>query len=302
MDNDFKNAKKNKILNALKNKIKQFLHIISRTVEVYSKHEMSIYSGNATFYLLMSLVPFLMMIISLINMLPWFSVEDVSTFLYRMMPDIPQIRGALLGIIVNLNHQSGQIAAYLFALTSLWSGSHGVFAMMSGLEKINHTQQILLKQRPKAILYTIIFTLLIPSMLLFQVLRSSISNAITFIFTELSLPNVAVQINRILRFSGIVTLAATILVIVLTYTFLPAGRRKMKNQLPGSVFTSVLWILFTNAFSYFIRRFWKYSSVYGTLAAVFLSAMWLKFIIAILFIGASLNRALQVQVSMDCKT
>ena len=262
----------------------------------------------------MSLVPFLMMIISLINMLPWFSVEDVSSFLYRMMPDIPQIRGTLLNIIVNLNHQSKQIAAYLFALTSLWSGSHGVFAMMSGLEKINHTQQIILKQRPKAILYTIIFTLLIPSMLLFQVLRSSISNAITFIFTELisnaitfiftelSMPKVAVQINRILRVSGIVTLAITILVIVLTYTFLPAGRRKMKNQLPGSIFTSVLWILFTNAFSYFIRRFWKYSSVYGTFAAVFLSAMWLKFIIAILFLGASLNRALQVQVSMECKT
>ena len=292
--------------NNIKKKIKRALHIIihtiSRTAEVYSKHEMSIYSGNATFYLLMSLVPLLMMIISLINMLPWFSVEDVSSFLYRMMPDIPQIRGTLLNIIVNLNHQSKQIAAYLFALTSLWSGSHGVFAMMSGLEKINHTQQIILKQRPKAILYTIIFTLLIPSMLLFQVLRSSISNAITFIFTELSMPKVAVQINRILRVSGIVTLAITILVIVLTYTCLPAGRRKMKNQLPGSIFTSVLWILFTNAFSYFIRRFWKYSSVYGTFAAVFLSAMWLKFIIAILFLGASLNRALQVQVSMECKT
>ena len=70
--------------NNIKKKIKRALHIIihtiSRTAEVYSKHEMSIYSGNATFYLLMSLVPFLMMIISLINMLPWFSVEDVSSF------------------------------------------------------------------------------------------------------------------------------------------------------------------------------------------------------------------------------
>jgi uncharacterized BrkB/YihY/UPF0761 family membrane protein len=43
-------------------------------------------------------------------------------------------------------------------------------------------------------------------------------------------------------------------------------------------------------------------SVYGTLAAVFLIAMWLRFIMTFLFYGASLNRALQVKVSMDCST
>jgi uncharacterized BrkB/YihY/UPF0761 family membrane protein len=44
------------------------------------------------------------------------------------------------------------------------------------------------------------------------------------------------------------------------------------------------------------------SSVYGTLAAVFLAAMWLKFIITFLFYGASLNRAIQVPVSRDFVT
>ena len=275
---------------------------IRRTAEVYSKHEMGVYSGYTTFYFMMSIVPLLMLIISLINILPWFSITDVSEFLYHFLPDVPQIRSALIGIIVNLNLQSGQLIAYLFALTSLWSGSHGVFAMMAGLEKINHTQQVSLRERPKAILYTVIFTLLIPSLLLFEVLGSSIQNAITYVFELLSLQDLGRQINMVLRVSGIVTLAVTALVIVLTYTFLPAGRRKIREQLPGSIFTSVFWFLFTNAFSVFIRRFWKYSSVYGTLAAVFLSAMWLRFIIAILFCGASLNRALQVQVSMDCKT
>lgn len=280
----------------------QLIKIVKRTVSVYAKHDMDVYSGYATFYFMMSIVPLLMLVITLINMLPWFSVEDVSEFLKMVIPDIPQIRNALITTIINLNRQSGQWIAYLFALTSLWSGSHGVFAMMVGLEKINHTQQVVFRERPKAILYTIVFTLLIPSLLLFQVFRSSIQNATTFIFSMLSLQEMNSYINRILKFTGIVTLAITALVIVLTYTFLPAGRRKMRNQLPGSVFTSVLCILFTNAFSYFIRRFWRYSSVYGTLAAVFLSAMWLKFIITILFYGASLNRALQVKESKDCST
>lgn len=286
----------------MKKKKDQIIRVVRRTLEVFSKHEMGVYSGNATFYFMMSTIPLLMLIISIINLLPWFTVDDVGFFLDRMLPDIPQIRAALVSVIINLKHQSGQWIAYIFALTSLWSGSHGVFAMMNGLEKINHTQQVMLKERPKAILYTIIFTLLIPSLLLFQVLRSSLQNATTYLFTVLSLQKMGENINRILNLTGIFTFAVTVLVILLTYTFLPAGRRKMKNQIPGSVFTSVFYYIFTNAFSFFIRRFWKYSSVYGTLAAVFLVALWLNIIITIIFYGASLNRALQVKISMDCKT
>lgn len=287
-------------------RLRQTVAIIQRTIEVYSKHDMYVYSGYTTFYFLMSVVPLLMLIISVINLLPWFSVEQVSTILSKIIPDIPQIRRVLLSVVINLNRQSGQLVSYLFALTSFWSGSHGVSAMMTGLEKINHTDQKTVKNRIKAIFYTVLYTLLIPSMLLFQGIRASLKNGVKALFSYLNITfNVADMSGHaitIIRFSEIVTLAMMILVIVLTFTYLPSGDRKIRSQLPGSIFTSILWILFTKAFGFFIQRFWRYSSVYGALAAVFLAAMWMKFIISILFYGASLNRALQVKVSKDCQT
>lgn len=279
-----------------------FISLIKRTVEVFSKHEMSVYSGNATYYFMVSTVPLLMLIISIINLLPWFTVEDVSNFLMDSVPDIPQIRTTIVSIIFNLNRYSGTMVVSAFALTCLWTGSHGISALMVGLEKINHTQRKYIRTRLKAILYAVLFSLLIPSMLLFQMLRSSIEDLITNLFEVLMLPEIAVRINNILEYSGIITLAAMILIIVLTFTFLPSGKRKIRNQLPGSIFSSFMWAFFTKAFGYFITRFWKMSSVYGTLAAVFLIAMWLRFIMTFLFYGASLNRALQVKVSMDCST
>ena len=279
-----------------------FIALVKRTVEVYSKHEMGVYSGNATFYLMISFVPLLMMIIYVINRLPWFTVMDVSDFLTNAVPDIPQVRTTLVGIIANLNRYSGTMVIYAFAFTCLWTGSHGVSALMAGLEKINHTQRKYLMAKPKAILYSILFSMLIPSMLVFQLLRSSIEKVITTVFDMLTLPEIGERINDILEYSGLVTLLMMILIIVLTFTFLPSGKRKIRNQIPGSIFTTVMWIVFTNAFGYFIRRFWKMSSVYGTLAAVFLAAMWLRFIITFLFYGASLNRAIQVKVSRDCST
>ena len=283
-------------------KKEEFISLVKRTFDVYSKHEMDVYSGNATFYLMISTVPFLMMIIYIINLLPWFTVEDVSNFLMNVVPDIPQVRTAIVSIIVNLNRYSGTMVVYAFAFTCLWSGSHGISALMAGLEKINHTQRKYIHSKPKAILYAVLFSLLIPSMLLFQMLRSSIEVIITDIFEVLNLPEIAEKINGVLEYSGIVTFAAMILIIVLTFTFLPSGKRKIRNQLPGSIFSCMMWVFFTKAFGYFITRFWRLSSVYGTLAAVFLAAMWLRFIITFLFYGASLNRAIQVKISRDCST
>lgn len=298
-----KEAVKNKVnqANVLFDKFK-YAPLIRRTLEIYNKHEMNVYAGYATFYLMISFVPLLMMIISIINMLPWFTVEDVSNFLMEVIPDIPQVRNTLLGIIVNLNRHSGRLVVYVMAFTCLWTGSHGISALMGGLEKINHIKRGYFIDKPKAILYAMIFSLLIPSMLVFQLLRSSIEQGITKIFDMLSLPEIGARINSVIQYSGIITILAMILVIVLTFTFLPYGRRKIRKQIPGSLLTSLLWIVFTNAFGFFINRFWTMSSVYGTLAAVFLVAMWLKFIITFLFYGASLNRAIQVPVSRDFVT
>ena len=287
-------------------RLRQVVAVIQRTIEVYSKHDMYVYSGYTTFYFLMSVVPLLMLIISVINLLPWFSVEQVSTILSKIIPDIPQIRRVLLSVVINLNRQSGQLVSYLFALTSFWSGSHGVTAMMTGLEKINHTNRKTVKNRIKAIFYTVLYILLIPSMLLFQGIRASLKSGVKSLFSYLNITfdvaDMTGSAMAIIRLSEIITLGLMILVIVLTFTYLPSGNRRISSQLPGSVFTSILWVLFTKAFGFFIQRFWRYSSVYGALAAVFLAAMWMKFIISILFYGASLNRALQVKVSKDFQT
>lgn len=280
----------------------EFISLVKRTQDVYSKHEMNVYSGNATFYLMISTVPLLMMIISIINLLPWFTVKDVTRVMMHLVPDIPQVHLAVEAIILNLNRYSGTMVVYAFAFTCLWTGSHGISALMAGLEKINHTQRKYFHSKPKAIVYTILFSLLIPSMLLFQMLRSSIEDLITKLFEMLQVPEIAVRINSVLEYTGIITVAAMLLVILLTFTFLPSGKRKMKKQLPGSIFSCITWIFFTKAFGYFITRFWRMSSVYGTLAAVFLAAMWLKFIITFLFYGASLNRAIQVKISRECST
>ena len=126
-------------------------------------------------------------------------------------------------------------------------------------------------------------------------LRGSLRTLIVSLGRTLDLPEVARVLLKIMQYSGLITLAAMVLVILLTYTFLQGERKKLRFQLPGAVFTTVLWLVFSGVFEIFITRFWSASSLYGSLASVFLAAMWMKTITTILFYGEALNVALQKQ-------
>nr|MCR5843184.1 YihY/virulence factor BrkB family protein [Oscillospiraceae bacterium] len=108
----------------------------------------------------------------------------------------------------------------------------------------------------------------------------------------LNIPDIAGRLIDFMEYSGLITVAAMTVIILLTYTYLQGVRRKMRFQLPGTLFSVLLWLAFSSLFELFIKRFWQASSLYGSLASVFLAAMWLKSIVMILFYGAALNEAL----------
>ena len=90
-----------------------------------------------------------------------------------------------------------------------------------------------------------------------------------------------------------------LLVILQIYAVLPDTRRTLKSQLPGALLSVVCWFVFTKLFSSFIPRFYKASSLYGSLASLFLLLLWLRFVVMILFAGAVLNRILEEEQQKD---
>lgn len=75
------------------------------------------------------------------------------------------------------------------------------------------------------------------------------------------------------------------------YCLVPDQKESVKVALPGAVFSTTGWMLFSLAFSlYLIFTGGKnYSYMYGSLAAIALSFLWLYICMCILFMGAELN-------------
>ncbi len=271
--------------------MKKVIEVGKKMLGIFGEKEMSVYSGYAALCILVAFIPLLVLIITIVNLLPGFDVGDFTDFLFRFLPDVPQIRSMLTEMIRNLNRQSGGLVASVSALTTLWSASNGVSAIQASLQKLEGNKRSSIKGKPSALLFTVVYILLIPALLIFQVLGSSVEDLILTLADNLPFSLSADRLISIVRLSGAVTLAAMVFVIVLTYAYLPEGKRPLKTRLPGALFTSIGWIVFSLAFAFFIPRFWN-SSLYGSLAAIFLSIMWLRTIVTILLYGAALNEAL----------
>ena len=273
-------------------KPKEVYTLLKETSRVYLDNEMSVYAGYTTLYILMAMVPLLSLLIGVVNLLPDLSLQHLETVLSQLLPAITELRSMLHTVITNVNRRAGTLAISISLVASLWSASNGVNAIQMGLHKLSGKTGTFLQDRSTALLYTVLFIALIPALLIFRVLRGSIEELIAAINSWLNIPDIASRLLNLMEYSGIITVAATAVIILLAYTYLRGERRKMRYQLPGAVFSTLLWLLFSRFFELFIKRFWQASSLYGSLAAVFLAAMWLKIIVMILFYGAALNEAL----------
>ena len=280
---------------------KKKTNLILETVKVYADNEMSVYAGYATLHILMAMVPLMTLVIGLVNILPDVSLQHLETVLNDLLPDIEEVNALVHGIISNVNRQAGTLAISLSAIATLWSASTGVNALQAGLCKISGSSGSFIKRRAMALLYTLIFIALIPALLIFRVLRGSIEDLIGAVNRWLNIPDIAGRLLAFMEYSGLITAIVMAVVVLLAYTYLRGDRQKLRYQLPGTLFTTVLWLVFSRLFEIFIQSFWHASSLYGSLASLFLAAMWLKAIVMIFFYGAALNETLNRRRSEDAQ-
>ena len=92
-------------------------------------------------------------------------------------------------------------------------------------------------------------------------------------------------------------LSLTLLTIVfaLMYRILPNAQNGFRQQLPGAVFSSLGWMIFSLSYSLYIDHFSSISYLYGSLTAIVLLMLWLYYCMDIFLIGAEINMWLLTQ-------
>ena len=230
-------------------------------VRKYNKDEMAVYAAQASFFTILAAFPFFMLLLALIDLIPLVHESDLLSFLVEIMPD--NLDPLIVSILANIRSGSPGAVLSVSAVLSLWSASRGMLSIERG---INRAYNVAVQRN--------------------YILRRLVCSGYTFLFT------VMCTVSLFFRFSAFFIL---LLLILLFYVVLPYKKQPILRQIPGAVFSTAGWGVFSAAFSVYFRYWGTFTVTYGSLTAVILMMFWLYFCIGILFAGAEINSMIEMK-------
>lgn len=250
--------------------------------ERFKRDNLNEYAAYSALFIVLSFVPFLMLILTIINKFPIFSdagaydinlfSDDVTAFFQQILAETEQkATGALLSVST---------------IVALWSASRALIGIINGLNRIHRVKETrgFLRLRIAAVFYMIFFIVAVLIMLILLVFGQAILDRIIISFPAMeNLDGFWFSMRWAVGF------CILILLFLFLYTALPIHKGKPFSKLPGAVFSAAGWVGFSALYSFYINHFADYSRLYGSLTTIVLLILWLYICMYILFLGEELN-------------
>ncbi len=245
------------------------------------KKNIAAYAGSCAYFFIISIVPLLILMSSL---LPYTALtkSDLVRAFTEMTPDFAN--PIVLRLLDEAYDQSVAVFS-ISALVTIWSGALGMMSIIRGLNTINDVEEHrnYFHLRFIAALYTVAMIVIMVGMLLFMVFENLVRSIAVSHFPWVMF---LASLSSVLKF--FVVIAVATIAFALIYTYVPSARLRLIYQLPGAVFSAVVWYLFSWLFSLYVDMS-GYFSIYGSIATWLIMMVWLYFCIYIFLIGAFIN-------------
>lgn len=269
--------------------MREILKKIQKIIEKIVNDHVSAYAAQSAFFMMLSLVPIILLLMTLVRYTP-ITQGDIISVAYELFPKT--ISSTIISIINEVYRQTGTTISVTL-LMALWSAGKGVLAMSNGLNTIRGQQEtrnyILLRLR--AALYTVLFLVAI----ILSLVLLGFGNTISLLVNEY-IPVIQYIIDFVIEIRTIMMMLVLIVFSLCIYMFLPNQRRKLRSQLPGAIFSAFGWTLASFIFSIYMDIFKGFSNVYGSLTTIVLIMLWLYFCMYIMLLGGEINHMLEEQL------
>ena len=246
------------------------------------KHHVNEYAIQCAYYVILSFIPFLILLFSLIQ----FTSIGKETLFFWVKEIFPgNISEFVEGIIREASFKSiGTLSISI--IFTLWSAGKGFFALCKGFHYIYETPKgynyWFLKL--KSIICIIIFIVMIVFALVIVTFGGSIVDFIRNKYIGLSTP-----LNIILKLRWLWQFLLLFGVFLLMYKFVPRHKVKLKTQVPGALLSAIGWYSLSWAVSMYLDVFKNFSIIYGSLTSIMLLMTWVYWCMYVLLLGAEIN-------------
>ena len=249
------------------------------------------YAAQAAYFLIMSFIPFLLFLTTMIRYTP-LTYNMVSDTIRAFVPH--NIQNFVLTIVSEVYGRSAAVVP-ISAIMALWSAGKAMQSLTNGLNTIYHVKETRnwLVNRLYAVVYTFLFGVAIIASLLLLVLGNQIQT-----IASKYIPVLGRMIARIIGARTALMFAGLFLIFLILYKMLPNRKATLKSQAPGAILIAAGWSLFSYFFSLYFELFPGFSNMYGSLTALIMVMLWLYICMNLLLYGAEINSYFEKQFRM----
>lgn len=265
-----------------------FIDLVKKSVQDFVDDDLVTHASALAFQVLFSIFPFVIFLVALLAFL------DLSYFFAWLRGELsvflPQPSMDTLNQVLDELQQPREGLLSLGALIALWTASAAVRSIMHAMNIAYDVpeERPIWKRFPVSILYTIGFAVLL---IVASTLLLVGPQAIQWLANRTGLEQVFVTVWAWLRWP--VAFIMLNLTVALIYYLAPNIKQKFKFVTPGSILSTLIWVLSSYGFNLYVTNFADYSAMYGGIGAVIALLMYFFISCAILLFGAEVNAVIE---------
>lgn len=260
----------------MKNKVKRYL---KKLIKVLRKPEMNILPGNMAFYFVLALIPLLTIIILIASCFS-ISIDLVADLVKDIFPS--QVSDTIVALISGKGFDSNIGIFNIVAFAVATNGTYSIITASNTLYKVEEND--MLKDRIKSVLILIIIVILLFFLLLVPILGGQILDL---------LESIEIFDGSLMFIYDLVKWPISFLIIYfnikLIYAISPSKQIPSNETTYGAFFTTVIWVISTGIFSYYVTNFAKYDILYGNLSTIIMLMIWMYVLCYVFVLGMAIN-------------
>ena len=258
--------------------------IVKRVMSRFFKERFFDKAAQTAYYLLLSMLPFLIFIFSLLSLF-LVNEEMLLNFLQPFTP-VEAFKVIEKNVQLILNRNQGNLV-YVSLAIAFWLSSMAVQSLARSLDLANDHERryAFWKVLIRDLGITLVFMIVIPLSLFLpfieQALHSFVGN--TEVLQDWSgwlyvWPGIRWGLGSLFLFAFF----------LLFYKIVPTGKIKLKEALPGALFSAIGWQFFSLMFGRYVSNV-DYTMLYGQLSGIILLVLWFYLSAVIILLSGLLN-------------
>ncbi|MCH8615576.1 YihY/virulence factor BrkB family protein [Sphingomonas sp. SM33] len=273
--------------------------IASRTWQRTWDDNVGLVAAGVAFYGFFALLSLLVMIV-----LVYGFVADVQTLvdtmhtLTRILPrDVATLIGDQLVQAMKSSEERKGTGLLIAFLVALYGGTNGASAIITALNIAYEEKE----KRSLLRFYLIAITMTLAAVMLAVIALTGVTVAASLERVFPLAPDVLVLLGQAIAYVALIFVAAGVAATL--YRYGPSREdARWKWITPGSMFTSISWLLLTILFGVWVSTVSDYSATYGPLGATVGLLTWMYLSAYVFCVGAELNSEIEHQTAKDSTT